>query len=447
MTRTSIHSSAVSDAIPSLADSQEFRGRDPQRQKIRYADWPQYPMLYPIVPMTREGLIRHRRELRGRPVVDGCILDLSDHFMAEIRLHHNFAAALAATRPAERPRFFAEHLRSAYPNFEGLDAEETYQKLTGYVPLAWQMVRDFVAIYVPEHLRAPMTGDGRSETIWDPVELMLECAKIPVMDGGPLDRMRAFEMRRTLVLAQELMGLDTGLAERARINRISAALTRLLEDRFFVPDLNRDIVVRAAIDYEVGATIAILGPDETPPAGAKVRPFPMNERFFKFRDRVYPVFYNPDQKLLFAVLEKMLARSIWEANVLPDLNRFRMVCRTRGEVGICIERVQEEIFKVGGTSHRYESNFRALRAADESNSASSPKYLLIKAEHKLRGDKIEGQYLPLSSYLNASIASSEVGHRSYKRRQFADLYELFFPSVIYPVNWSDPETRGLLVDY
>ncbi|TAL19251.1 hypothetical protein EPN90_04070 [Patescibacteria group bacterium] len=428
---------AATPELPSFAEPRDFREREPIRDSVHYVDPRGYPMLYPFVPVTREGLIRLRRTLRSRRAADGTRQDLSPHFLSECRLHQNFVQRLCAAEGSDRPRLFVEHLSEAY-TFPWRTADETYEAFADYVRRGWEMVNDFIKDFVPVSLRAPFTGDGRANLLWDPVTLLFECAATSIVEQSVTVQMRAFEMRRALVLAQELMSMDLGVAREERVLWVEREFVARLEERFFEPNLDQNVTVRAAIEQATGHVSGILG-SEDPPPNCRVQLFPFHVRFFRYAGRLYPVFFNPDQKRLAAVLLKMMGLFLRDPAAVPDLNRFHLVCRNRRELGACLERIHETVFPVGGTAHYYDSNFRAFCAADIHNPAASADYRLVKVDHWLHGDKIEGQYLTLRDYIEALTSLGPVSHRRYKERRLRGLRTLLLPPALYGVDWESPE--------
>jgi hypothetical protein len=430
------------DDLPSFAAPQDFRGRRRARPLVRYVDPPGFPMLNPIVPSTRKGLIRLRRSLRERRSADGAMLDLSPHFLNECRLHVNLCSALRASRSSERPVVLIDHLRSAYV-FPSESTKEIYERLASYVVAAWELFAEFVEEFVHDSLRAPLTSDGVADSVSDPVELLVTCSSLRVVEGSRISRLRAFEMRRALVLAEELMALDLGAASLSRVNAVEAALSARLEERFFEKNLDRQVVVRAAIEKESGACLAILAEREEPPPGSQAQSFPFVIRYFRFGGRIVPVYFRPDKKRLTRLLLKMLAKTEKEPFAIPDINRFVMVLRNGADLGACLTRIEESVFPVGGTSHAFESNIRALRTAVLSNSASSSDYRVVKVDHVFRGNKVEGQYQTLRDYIESITSKSGGNHRAYKGRQVQPVRQILIPTELYQIDWNQPEIREL----
>lgn len=432
--------------LPSFADPTDLSNDCPTRERFEYVDPPGFPMLNPFVPVSGMGLVRYRRGLRARSTVGEAVADVSPHFLKELRQHSRLVRAIMAYgTDDERRAHLVAHLGQAY-RIPGETVGEKYQTLVGYVSMAWGMIREVTERYVPEMLHAPLTRDGRSDSMNDPVELLMSCADPQVGGSDRLVTIRAFKMRLVLVLSQELLGLGLGVGLIERVNAAERALVELLERRFFVPGVYDWVDVRVAVDPRNGRCVAVLGADGCAPDRTEVRRAPFTVRYFRHGGRLVPVFFDPDKKTLPSLLLKMISRGKRTPQAVPDIMRFLMVCRNRRELGLCLERMQCEVFPVGGTSGNYFSNRRALRAA--SSDSSSTEHLFEKDDHFVMLPDgtpypVEGQYMTLRDWIQAATPEYPGNHMRFKRRQVLHSLKVLFPYEVFGIDWESHDIVGL----
>jgi|GEM_PF-3895777 len=414
-------------------------------------------MLNAVVPTTFGGLVNYRRSLRKQPGrEEDSVQDVSPHFLSEWRKHARLIRTLRELKTTEaRQAYLVLHYSQAYA-IPGKTVGEKYQTIVSYVSKAWSMVREVTDKYVPELLRAPLTRDGRADSMNDPLELLFCAAEPPpkrkrrrnsATEGDRLKSIRAFKVRRTLVLAHELMTLGFGVAKIERVNEAERVLIERLEDRFFVKGLQSRVEVRAAIDPRTGECLGILGPGDGICVGMRLRVIPFIVRYFRHRGRLVPVFFDPDKKTFPSLLLKMIARGKRDPLSIPDVVRFLMVCRNRRELAACVERLQCDVFPVGGTSHGYFSNRRALQSAR--SSSSSDDHVFDKEDHVILlpdGTRypIEGQTMLLVDWIQAAIPEFSGSHARFKHHQVRRPLEVLFPREVFGIDWESSENLDLL---
>lgn len=431
----------IHDDLPGFDEPRTFcKSRD--RPRLRAVDTPGYEDLHPVWPVTAEGLRAYLRLLAER---GECV---SYPYLHKQRVYANLVARLAALPPDARPRFLARRVRETYRVDGSLDDDGLYDLMRECLQSARRAVDEYNARFIPEIFRAPFTSEGTLEAKTDPVEMLLEIRNTPWLALDPrepsdyIKRVRLFALRRELVLGERLFAIWHKLQDITAGRPFEKFITDVLEDRFFTRGVERQFMVRVAVDRETGDPLRVLGPEETAAAGEYV-PVPMPCRYFQDRSgRQLPVFFDPGQKKQEAVLFKMMDQRVTDPLKLHDLFRFQMVFRSECELGLGIQRLVEEVFPMVGSMSSMKDTRRTVR--DRDNPLSSEEYRAINVNFTYGGYVFEGQFHAFENYARSRLSRGPVNHKQYERRRAANVLPMLNPTEIFGVDWTDPDIRRLV---
>ncbi len=430
------------EALPCFDAPQEFL-RGPDRPVYACVDPRGYPLLYHTVPTTQLGL----RQLRGRLQTEG--KDLSDDFLHKFRIITNTARLLQGTADgAERRRIMARQYRTTYEIEEKLSDDGIYDLLRECVKDARQLVKDYQERFVPENLLAPFTSDGRTEGVDDPVDMLLDIATTPFLDLDPhqpadhITRIRLYAMRRDLLLGEQLFENFLRVQEITAGKPFERTLTQYLEERFFIPGLQRQCTARIAVD-ELGHPVRVLGETDAAPEPRSVVPFQFIARYFRApgpegKRPPLPVFFDPGQKDSDAVLIKMIERGITDARDLSDLFRFQLVFRDESEKRLGIQVIAQEVFNTLGSTRHVEERRPGAKGGRHPNICSARGYRATHADYEWGGYCFEGQFHALKDWIKDRTAKDDVRRDFYKARQALIVLPRIAPREIFGVDWEDP---------
>lgn len=430
-------------SLPSFSEPRVFRKKR-QRADLTIVDPSGYEELSPIWPVTMSGLKAYLLQLEERG--EG----VSYQFLHKQRLYRNLVRVLLSIDESERPIFLARRMRETYRIDPALTDDGVYDLFGDFVKEARDAVACYGELHIPEVLKGPFTSEGMTSGKSDSVEMLLEVARTPFLPLNPefvhdhIARIRLFTLRRDLVLAERLFAIWLWLQEATAGRSFEKSVTQEFQTKFFIPGLEERVTLRVLLDAHTGNPLRVLAPGEK--GDGVVHPVPLVCRYFRDpAGNPCPVFFDPGQKRLDAILFKMMANRLTDPLDLRDLQRFQMVFRSEREMGLGLQVIAERVFPMPGAS-QYVRDTRRDGTLPRHNPISSEEWRVVDVVYNYGGFRFEGQYHDLENFVRAKTSRGPVHRRKYERRRAQQVLPLLYPAEIFGVDWDDPEISALVLN-
>jgi len=298
--------------------------------------------------------------------------------------------------------------------------------------------------YFPLHMRKGLEMDSRVAGAHDPYTLIRQCA------GGGSDimaRIRRFEARRQLTLAQMEFELRVDHGDPKKLDEDIAWFTQKCDQVFFIPNRSEQVVIVADLDpanaYRVKGfkVIPRSDPESRVVPTLERAVLPIDVRYFSANGKIYRVYFEARSKP--HVTLKLIAKRQRHHETLTDLPGAKFVFFEEDtELMAGIDKLRRVLVRAPGSVSGEASNTSRAGAVDPTNTYSSHEYRARKFDVRLRNRIFEMQFMYLPIWVNEMVSHGRDNHQLYRISKYLDrVLPVLLPTKRYGIDWRSPEIR------
>jgi len=310
-------------------------------------------------------------------------------------------------------------------------------------------IERLLAEYFPLRLRQCLATSSDVAAQDDPVELLRMCAT-PGRDISA--RIRRFEARRKLTLAQLEFELRLNHCAPERLHKDLAHLVRRLKERYFSLGKSEQVTVLGQRDPGDDCRIKMFRVVPRCSPEARVIPtssldvLPLDLWFVNTAGREIPIFFEARVKR--DPTQKMIRQRLRNHYKIGDHIAATFVYFNEQDLLDAVNRLRRCLVRAPGTVYGQASNLARSGVLDGENEFSAAEYRARKYNFIFLNSPVELRFMLYTDWRNEQVSHGQENHSIYKLRMLVKkLARAEFPPEIFGIDCDAPEIEQELTKF